>query len=62
MGARFPTTCCRLGRRALKEGAAHRLDVAPGHATDDIRLGFVYERVQHVTLKSIANNPDIRRV
>jgi len=26
----------------------------------DIRLGFVYERVQHITLKSIANNPDIR--
>ena len=27
--------------------------------TDDIRHGFVYERVQHITLKSIANNPDI---
>jgi adenine-specific DNA-methyltransferase len=27
---------------------------------DDIRQGFEYERVQHVTLKSIANNPDIR--
>jgi adenine-specific DNA-methyltransferase len=26
----------------------------------DIRQGFVYERVQHVTLKSIANNPDLR--
>ena len=26
----------------------------------DVRLGFVYERVPHVTLKSIANNPDIR--
>lgn len=25
----------------------------------DIRKGFVYERVPHVTLKSIANNPDI---
>ncbi|MBY0455798.1 MAG: site-specific DNA-methyltransferase, partial [Gemmataceae bacterium] len=29
----------------------------PGH---DIRQGFVYERVPHVTLKSIANNPDIK--
>lgn len=29
----------------------------PGH---DIRKGFVYERVSHVTLKSIANNPDIK--
>jgi adenine-specific DNA-methyltransferase len=26
----------------------------------DIRRGFVYKRVPHVTLKSIANNPDIR--
>jgi adenine-specific DNA-methyltransferase len=26
----------------------------------DIRQGFVNERIQHITLKSIANNPDIR--
>jgi len=33
----------------------------PPHQTDnDIRKGFVYRRVPHVTLKSIANNPDIR--
>jgi adenine-specific DNA-methyltransferase len=30
---------------------------APGA---DVRRGFVYKRVPHVTLKSIANNPDIR--
>jgi len=31
------------------------------HQTDgDIRQGFVYKRVPHVTLKSIANNPDIK--
>ncbi|ODR09835.1 DNA methylase [Mycolicibacillus koreensis] len=50
-------------------------DTAEGHAkeqsltaqplprqefTGDIRHGFVYERVQHITLKSIANNPDIK--
>ena len=29
-------------------------------AEGDIRKGFVYERVPHVTLKSIAQNPDIR--
>ena len=29
-------------------------------ATGDIRKGFVYKRVPHVTLKSIANNPDIK--
>ncbi|HVM31189.1 MAG TPA: site-specific DNA-methyltransferase [Candidatus Limnocylindrales bacterium] len=28
--------------------------------TNDVRRGFVYERVPHVTLKSIAQNPDIR--
>ena len=26
----------------------------------DVKKGFVYERVPHVTLKSIANNPDIK--
>ncbi len=26
----------------------------------DIRKGFVYKRIPHVTLKSIANNPDIK--
>lgn len=30
-----------------------------GSVTNDIRHGFVYERVQHITLKSTANNPDI---
>jgi adenine-specific DNA-methyltransferase len=33
----------------------------PGYKTeDDIRKGFVYKRVPRVTLKSIANNPDIK--
>ena len=33
----------------------------PPHPTEgDIRKGFVYRRVPHVTLKSIANNPDIQ--
>src|SRR5205814_8313348 len=32
----------------------------PEYKTEgDIRKGFVYQRVPHVTLKSIANNPDI---
>ncbi len=35
--------------------------VAPDYkTTGDVRRGFVYKRVPHVTLKSIANNPDIR--
>jgi len=33
----------------------------PSHKTDsDIKRGFVYKRVPHITLKSIANNPDIK--
>jgi adenine-specific DNA-methyltransferase len=33
----------------------------PDHKTEnDIRKGFVCKRVPHVTLKSIANNPDIK--
>ena len=27
---------------------------------EDVRKGFVYKRVPHITLKSIANNPDIK--
>jgi adenine-specific DNA-methyltransferase len=27
--------------------------------TEDVKKGFVYKRVPHITLKSIANNPDI---
>ncbi len=54
MGARFPSYVkadSDEGRRL--EG----LPPAPTHG--DLRHGFVYEKVPHVTLKSIANNPDI---
>ena len=35
--------------------------IPPEHKTEaDIRKGFVYKRVPHVTLKSIANNPEIK--
>jgi adenine-specific DNA-methyltransferase len=33
---------------------------SPSYVDSDIRKGFVYKRVPHFTLKSIANNPDIR--
>jgi adenine-specific DNA-methyltransferase len=47
------------------EGIAKERDVTgiipPAYKTEyDIRKGFVYKRVPHVTLKSIANNPDIK--
>jgi adenine-specific DNA-methyltransferase len=60
MGARFPyylLADSEEGRRKESEMSAQPLP--PATPTGDIRHGFVYERVQHVTLKSIANNPDI---
>lgn len=60
MGARFPYYLLADsldGRQKESELTATPLPLAD--VTDDIRHGFVYERVQHITLKSIANNPDI---
>ena len=61
MGARFPfylLADSESGRRKQEEVAQKLLPPAP--TSNDIRKGFVYERMQHVTLKSIATNPDIR--
>ena len=60
MGSRFPYYLLATRKRAARKSAkcpAHPLP--PADTTGDIRHGFVYERVQHITLKSIANNPDI---
>ena len=43
-----------------KEWSLSGQPISHGSFGNDIRQGFVYERVQHVTLKSIANNPDIK--
>jgi len=62
MGARFPyylLADSTLGRNKESQLAGERLP--PAEVGNDIRHGFVYERVQHITLKSIANNPDIRQ-
>lgn len=60
MGARFPyfLLADSVEGRA-KEGEVAGRPLPPADVGNDIRHGFVYERVQHVTLKSIANNPDI---
>src|SRR5882672_1742034 len=47
------------------EGRAKEQEITnrrpPDYQTEsDIKKGFVYKRVPHVTLKSIANNPDIK--
>lgn len=60
MGAKFPFYLLAdsdKGRAKESETSGHLLPPAP--TSNDIRHGFVYERVQHITLKSIANNPDI---
>jgi adenine-specific DNA-methyltransferase len=61
MGSRFPWYLLAdslEGRR--KEGDVSGALLPPAEVANDIRHGFVYERVQHITLKSIANNPDIK--
>ncbi|MHB1523365.1 MAG: site-specific DNA-methyltransferase [Candidatus Dormibacteria bacterium] len=60
MGARYPYYLLAdsvAGRRKEEELTGRQLPPAP--SADDIRHGFVYQRAQHITLKSIANNPDI---
>jgi adenine-specific DNA-methyltransferase len=60
MGARYPYYLLADsldGQR--KEGEATRLPPKTTPTCGDIRQGFVYERVPHITLKSIANNAEI---
>ena len=60
MGARFPyylKADSPEGRAKEQEVSGKMLPPAETHG--DVKQGFVYERVQHITLKSIANNPDI---
>ena len=55
MGAKYPffvLADSEAGRKA--EGRSFSI------SNDDIRHGFVYEKVRRVTLGSIANNPDLR--
>ena len=60
MGARYPYYLLADSHDGqVKEAAVTRSaeSVQPTHG--DIRHGFVYERVPHITLKSIANNAEI---
>jgi adenine-specific DNA-methyltransferase len=60
MGARYPyylLTDSTEGKH--KEAALTRSIPDPDPVSHNIRLGFVYERVPHVTLRSIANNAEI---
>jgi adenine-specific DNA-methyltransferase len=61
MGAKYPYYLLADSPEGIKKEAELTGKMPPPHQTDgDIRKGFVYKRVPHVTLKSIANNPDIK--
>lgn len=58
MAARYPWYLLADSREGRAKEAALTKTVPPETPVhEDIRQGFVYERVPHITLKSIANNP-----
>ena len=62
MGARFPWYL--LADSTVGQAKEQTLigNIIPQVAcANDIRAGFVYERVPHIMLKSIASNPDIKK-
>ena len=60
MSARYPYYHLTDSPEGVKKEAEITGIALPDYkTTHDLRKGFVYKRVPHVTLKSIANNPDI---
>jgi adenine-specific DNA-methyltransferase len=60
MGARYPFYLLADSRDGqLKEAEVTRTAPSSQPTQGNIRHGFVYERVPHITLKSIANNAEI---
>ena len=60
MGARYPYYLLADSREGqLKEAEVTRTAPSSKPTRNNIRHGFVYERVPHITLKSIANNAEI---
>ena len=60
MGARYPYYLLSDSREGqAKQAEVERRAPSESPAYGDIRQGFVYERVPHITLKSIANNAEI---
>ena len=64
MGARYPYYMLADSREGMeKEAQLARSQLDEGKVTyGDIRQGFVYKRVPHITLKSIANNAEIDEI
>ena len=60
MGARYPYYLLADSREGqIKEAEVTRTAPSSQPVHGNIRHGFVYERVPHITLKSIANNAEI---
>jgi adenine-specific DNA-methyltransferase len=60
MGARYPFYYLADSRAGqLRDAEVRRTTPSAAPTNGDLRQGFVYERVPHVTLKSIANNAEI---
>ena len=60
MGARYPFYYLADSRDGqIKEAEVRRITPSEAPTRGDLRQGFVYQRVPHVTLKSIANNAEI---
>ncbi len=63
MGAKYPWYLLKDSEEGQRKEAEVRRSSPATHATyNDIRHGFVYERVPHITLKSIANNTEIDEI
>ena len=61
MAAKYPYYLLADSPDGVRKEAELTGKIPPAYKTEgDIKKGFVYERVPHVTLKSIANNPDIK--
>jgi adenine-specific DNA-methyltransferase len=63
MAAKYPWYLLADSEAGIRKEAevTGQAPVSPLSPTaDDLRHGFVYKRVPHVTLKSIAQNPEIR--
>jgi len=61
MAGKYPYFLLADSPEGIRSEAEHTGKIPPSHETqNDIRKGFVYERVPHITLGSIANNPDIK--
>ena len=60
MGARYPYYLLADSKDGIqKEADVTRTTPSTRPTTGNVRYGFVYERVPHITLKSIANNLEI---